>query len=158
MGQKMKTTEKIWNLVSMFVFLILLIFAGILLDNHGINIREIRLLDLLLICIATYRMIRLVVYDRIFKIVRDFMRSFKGSGLGDSLITIMTCPWCAGIWIALFNVPIFYLVPFGDLFIYIMSIAGIATFLQLGSNIAGLAAEGKQMDVREKREKTGFKH
>jgi hypothetical protein len=154
----MKTSEKIWNLVSMFVFIIVLIIIGILLDNHGFDIKEIRLFDLLLICIATYRMIRLVVYDRIFKIVRDLMRSFKGSGLGDSLVTIMTCPWCAGIWIALFNIPIFYLIPFGDLFIYVMSIAGISTFLQLGSNIAGLVAENKQMEVREKRQKTGFKH
>jgi hypothetical protein len=154
----MKTTEKIWNLVSMFVFIIVLIIIGILLDNHGLDIKEIRILDLLLICIATYRMIRLVVYDRIFKIARDLMRSFKGSGLGDSLVTIMTCPWCAGIWIALLNIPIFYLVPFGDLFIYVMSIAGISTFLQLGSNIAGLVAENKQMEVRERREKTGFKH
>ena len=155
---KTSKTEKVWNVLSMVVFVLLLIAAGTLLIEMGIDITRITWGDLILLSIATYRMIRLLVYDRIFKLVRDFIRSFQGTGLGDSLKTIITCPWCAGVWISLFNVAIFYLVPFGQLFIYVMSIAGIATFLQLGSNIAGLVAENKQMDVREKREKTGFKH
>jgi hypothetical protein len=155
---KTSKTEKIWNVLSMVVFVLLLIAAGVLLIQMGIDITRITWGDLILLSIATYRMIRLLVYDRIFKLVRDFIRSFGGTGLGDSLKTIITCPWCAGVWISLFNVAIFYLVPFGQLFIYVMSIAGIATFLQLGSNIAGLVAENKQMEVREKREKTGFKH
>ncbi|MGF1585767.1 MAG: DUF1360 domain-containing protein [Bacteroidales bacterium] len=155
---KTSKTEKVWNILSMVVFVLLLIVAGTLLIELGIDITRITWGDLILLSIATYRMIRLLVYDRIFKLVRDFIRSFEGTGLGDSLKTIITCPWCAGVWISLFNVAIFYLVPFGQLFIYVMSIAGIATFLQLGSNIAGLVAENKQMDVREKREKTGFRH
>jgi hypothetical protein len=155
---KTSKTEKVWNILSMVVFVLLLIAAGTLLIEMGIDITRITWGDLILLSIATYRMIRLLVYDRIFKLVRDFIRSFEGTGLGDSLKTIITCPWCAGVWISLFNVAIFYLVPFGQLFIYVMSIAGIATFLQLGSNIAGLVAENKQMDVREKREKTGFRH
>jgi hypothetical protein len=155
---KTSKTEKVWNVLSMVVFVLLLIAAGVLLIQSGIDITRITWGDLILISIATYRMIRLLVYDRIFKLVRDLIRSFEGTGLGDSLKTIITCPWCAGVWISLFNVAIFYLVPFGQLFIYVMSIAGIATFLQLGSNIAGLVAEEKQIDVREKREKTGFKH
>ena len=154
----MKTSkkEKIWNLISMFVFILLLIVAGMLLTQQGIDIRRIGWTDLIIISIATYRMIRLMVYDRIFKLFRDIIRSFEGTGLGDSLKTIITCPWCAGVWISLFNVAIFYLVPYGQLFIYIMSIAGIATFLQLASNIAGLSAESRQMDVREQRKKTGL--
>lgn len=155
---KTSKTEKVWNVLSMVVFVLLLIAAGTLLIEMGIDITRITWGDLILLSIATYRMIRLLVYDRIFKLVRDFIRSFQGTGLGDSLKTIITCPWCAGVWISLFNVAIFYLVPFGQLFIYVMSIAGIATFLQLGSNIAGLVAENKQIDVREKREKTGFRH
>jgi hypothetical protein len=155
---KTSKTEQVWNVLSMIVFVLLLIAAGILFIRSGIDITRITWGDLILISIATYRMIRLLVYDRIFKLVRDFIRSFEGTGLGDSLKTIITCPWCAGVWISLFNIAIFYLVPFGQLFIYVMSIAGIATFLQLGSNIAGLVAEDKQMEVREKREKTGFKH
>jgi hypothetical protein len=152
---EMSKTERIWNFISMFVFVLLLIGAGTLLHNHGIREDDINLLDLIFLSIATYRMTRLVVYDRIFKLFRDFIRSFSGSGLGDSVKTIVTCPWCAGVWISLFNVAIYYLVPFGQLFIYVMSIAGIATFFQIGVNIMGLVAEERQIDVKEKRNRYG---
>jgi hypothetical protein len=148
-------TERIWNMVSMFVYIILLIGVGFLMQDRETGISELTAFDLLIISIATYRMTRLVVYDRIFKLFRDIFKSFKGTGLGDSLRTIVTCPWCAGVWIALFNVVIFLLVPFGQLFIHVMAIAGVATFLQIGVNILALKAEEKQMDVREKRRLNG---
>lgn len=149
-------TERIWNMVSMIVFVLLLIVLGILLNNKGISIESLSILDLLLICIATYRMTRLMVYDRIFKLVRDIIRSFEGTGLGDSLKAIVTCPWCAGVWISLFNVAIFFLVPYGVLFIYVMAVAGIATIFQLSVNILGMVAEEKQINLKEKRKNTGF--
>ncbi|TVR43548.1 MAG: DUF1360 domain-containing protein [Marinilabiliales bacterium] len=154
---EMSKTERIWNMVSMFVFVLLLIGLGFLMDVRDTGIGNIGILDLVLISLATYRMIRLMVYDRIFKLVRDISRSFEGIGIGDSLRAIITCPWCAGVWIALFNVGIFLLVPYGDLFIYIMAIAGVATLFQLGVNILGIIAEEKQIDLKEKREKTGFR-
>ena len=150
-------TERIWNLVSMFVFVLLFIALGTLLNARGLDAEDVSLLDLLLLSIATYRMTRLMVYDRIFKLLRDIIRSFEGTGIGDSVKAIITCPWCAGVWISLFNVAIFFLVPFGELFIYVMAVAGAATFFQLGVNIMGMLADEKQMDVNEKREQTGFK-
>lgn len=154
---KQTNTERIWNIVSMFVYVLLLIVLGTLLKDRGISISDISIFDLLLICIATYRMTRLMVYDRIFKLFRDISRSFENSGFGASIKTILTCPWCAGVWISLFNVAIFFLVPFGVLFIYVMAIAGLATLFQLSVNILGMTAEEKQIDLKEKREKTGFK-
>ncbi len=149
-------TERIWNIVSMFVFVLLLIALGILLRDRGTVVKDVSIFELLLISIATYRMTRLMVYDRIFKLVRDIFRSFEGTGPGDSLKAIITCPWCAGVWLSLFNVAIFLLVPFGKLFIYVMAIAGVGTFFQLLVNMLGLVAEEKQIDVTEKRDKTGF--
>ncbi len=140
----------------MLVYVLLLIVLGNLLKTRGIGIEDISIFDLLLICIATYRMTRLMVYDRIFKLFRDISRSFENNGFGASIKTILTCPWCAGVWISLFNVAVFLLVPFGELFINIMAIAGVATFFQLGVNILGMKAEEKQMDIKEKKEKTGF--
>ena len=153
---KQSNTERIWNVVSMFVYVLLLIALGTLLKDRGTGIEDIRITDLVLICIATYRMTRLMVYDRIFKLFRDIARDFQDNGFGASIRTILTCPWCAGVWLSLFNVAIFFLVPFGKLFIYIMAIAGVAIFLQLGANILAMTADEKQMDVKEKRERTGF--
>ncbi len=148
--------ERIWNIVSMFVFVLLLIALGTLLNSKGFDIKQVTLFELTLVSLATYRMIRLMVYDRIFKLIRDIIKSFKGTGPGDSLKAIITCPWCAGVWISLFNVAVFLILPFGELFIYIMAIAGVATFFQISVNILGLIADEKQMDVKEKRKKTGI--
>ncbi len=153
---EMSKTERIWNMVSMFVFVLLLIVLGLLLNDRDTGIGSISVFDLLVISIATYRMTRLMVYDRIFKLVRDIIRSFEGTGIGDSMKAIITCPWCAGVWISLFNVAIFLLVPYGQLFIYIMGIAGVATFFQLGVNILGMIAEEKQISLKQKREDSGF--
>ncbi len=154
---KQAKTERIWNIVSMFVYVLLLIVLGTLLKDRGISMNDISIFELLLICIATYRMTRLMVYDRIFKLFRDISRSIENSGFGASIKTILTCPWCAGVWISLFNVGIFFLVPFGELFIYVMAIAGLATLFQLSVNILGMTAEEKQIDLKKKREKSGFK-
>ncbi len=144
-------SEKLWNIVSMFVFLI--VFSGVAYIFHikSIDIRDIGIFDFAVISLATYRMTRLVVYDRLLKLFRDIIKSLSGTGFGDSLKSIITCPWCAGVWISLFNVFIFFVVPYGNMFLYIMAIAGIATFLQLLVNITGLTAEGKQIDVKKKR-------
>ncbi len=153
---EMSKTERIWNMVSMFVFVLLLIALGFLLEERETGIGSVSIFDLLVISIATYRMTRLMVYDRIFKLVRDIIRSFSGTGIGDSLKAIITCPWCAGVWISLFNVAIFLLVPFGDLFIYVMAIAGVGTFLQIGVNILAMIADGKQIELKQKKDETGF--
>ncbi|MFW5792758.1 MAG: DUF1360 domain-containing protein [Bacteroidota bacterium] len=147
-------SEKIWNIVSMFVFTLLFIAIAYVFHKQEINIKETSIIDFILISIATYRMTRLIVYDRLFKLFRDVIRSFEGTGIGDSVKAIVTCPWCAGVWLSLFNVAIFFLIPYGYMFIYVMSIAGIATYLQLGVNILGLTADEKQMRVREMRKKT----
>jgi hypothetical protein len=63
---------------------------------------------------------------------------------------IITCPWCAGVWVALIIVAIFFLVPFGELFIILLSISGIASFIVILVNYVGLSTEEKQFDMKEK--------
>jgi hypothetical protein len=155
---KITTAEKIWNLISSFVFVLLIIGVGILFDRNGIVLEEISILQLIILMLATYRLTRIIVYDRVLKVFRDFIRSLEGSGIGDSLKAIITCPWCAGVWVALFVVVCYFFIPYGNVFVYIMAISGVATYIQLTINYVGLAAEEKQINVIKKREETDFKH
>jgi hypothetical protein len=155
---KITSAEKIWNLISSFVFVLLIIGVGILFDREGIVLEEISILQLIILMLATYRLTRIFVYDRVLKVFRDFIRSLEGSGIGDSLKAIITCPWCAGVWVALFVVVCYFFVPYGNVFVYIMAISGVATYIQITINFVGLAAEEKQMNVMKRREETGFKH
>lgn len=155
---KITTAEKIWNFLSSVIFVLLLVVIGFLLERKGIALEDIGVLKLVILMIATFRLTRIIVYDRVFKVFRDFIKSFEGSGIGDSMKAIITCPFCAGVWVALFVVTCYFLIPYGDFFVYIMAISGVGTYIQLTINYIGLAADEKQMDVIKKREETGFKH
>lgn len=155
---KITTAEKIWNLLSSIVFVLLIVVVGFLLDKKGVALEDISVLSLVILMIATFRLTRIIVYDRVFKVFRDFIRSFEGSGIGDSMKAIITCPFCAGVWVALFVVACYFLIPYGNFFVYVMAISGAGTYIQLTINYIGLAADEKQMDVIKKREETGFKH
>lgn len=155
---KITTAEKIWNLISSLVFVLLIIGVGILLERKGIVLEEISVFKLVILILATYRLTRIIVYDRVLKVFRDFIKSFAGTGLGDSMKAIITCPWCAGVWVALFVVISYFFIPYGNVFVYIMAISGAATYIQITINYVGLTADEKQMDVMKKREETGFKH
>jgi len=155
---KITTAEKTWNLLSSIIFVLLIVVVGFLINQKGIILEDISVLTLIILMIATFRLTRIIVYDRVFKVFRDIIRSFEGSGIGDSMKAIITCPFCAGVWVALFVVACYFLIPFGDFFVYIMAIAGVGTYIQLTINYIGLAADEKQMDLIKKREETGFKH
>ncbi len=160
---KPTNAEKWWNMVSTLVFVLLVIIAGKLFEGAEVDFREISAFELFIIILATYRVTRMLVYDRVFKLIRDLIRKMEGKGFGDSLKAIVTCPWCAGVWLALFNTSIYYLVPYGDLFVTLMAVAGVATFLQLSINVIGLKADEKQIDLKRKQDnesgkdqKTGY--
>jgi hypothetical protein len=155
---KISPAVKFWNFVSSIVFVLLLVGTGFLLGKEGIEIEDMSVFNLVVLMLATYRLTRIIVYDKVFKMFRDFIKSFQGTGLGDSIKTIITCPWCAGVWVALFVIGVWFLVPYGTLFVFIMAISGVATYIQMTVNYIGLAAEEKQMTVIKKREETGFRH
>lgn len=155
---KITNAEKIWNFISSLVFAFFVVVVGILLGRKGVILEEISILNLVIMMLATYRLTRIIVYDRVFKVFRDFIKSFEGTGIGDSMKAIITCPWCAGVWVALYVVFVFFLIPYGDFFVYIMAISGVATYIQISINYIGLASEEKQKIVMEKREETEFKH
>ena len=73
-------------------------------------------IDLLLLCLATFRVTELFVYDRITRFIRDpFVKREKiikedgteeekvkpaGHGFKRMMGELMICPWCIGIWIS----------------------------------------------------------
>ncbi len=155
---KSPKTEKIWNFLSSVLYIVLIVVVGYIFKQEGIRIEKMDFLTLLILMLATYRLTRIIVYDKVMKIFRDLIKSIEGTGIGNSMRTIVTCPWCAGVWVALFVVVVFFLIPFGEIFIYIMAISGVGTFVQLVVNYVGLLAEDKQMDVLKKKNETDYRH
>lgn len=133
-----------WNFWSAFAFFGLVVLMGFLLQKKGVDIREITLKEATVIILATYRMTRILVFEKIFKYLRDVLKRKEDYYLIGTLSSIITCPWCLGVWVTLAIIVFYYLVPYGDLLVYVLALAGIASLVILLSNLLHMATEGKQ--------------
>ena len=141
--------DKSWNFLATIFFVLCLIGLGFYLRSQEIKLQDASLLDLFIMSLATYRLTRILVFDKIFKLFRDFIRSRSGWKVFYVIKEIITCPWCAGVWVAMTIVILYYFVPFGKLFIYILAISGVASFFVILVNNIGLSTEEKQQRVKE---------
>ncbi|MCP3026658.1 DUF1360 domain-containing protein [Halobacillus sp. A5] len=91
----------------------------------------VNLMELILIVFASFRMTRLVVYDVIFEPLRrpfftietkDGEQWLEPKGIIGELIS---CQWCVGVWSSLFVVYLHFFVPYSELFILVMAVAGL---------------------------------
>lgn len=130
--------EKAINFVSIFIFLIFLIVSIFLFELKGFIFSDISLLDSVLIILATYRISRMVVYEKVFSFFRYLIKGRIKNGFFNSINNLITCPWCTSVWIGLFLFDIYYMVPYGRYFIYLMVISSIASPLILLSNYLSL--------------------
>lgn len=104
-------------------------------------------LEFILLSIATFRLTRLFVYDKITQFLRNpFIHEYeemledgtietyieiKGTGLRRFLGELLSCYWCTGVWCAAIIYAGYLTLP--DYFspiIIILSIAGCASFLE----------------------------
>lgn len=138
------STENAWNFASLFLFFTLVTVTGYFMDLNGHDITQTSTTDLIILALAIYRVTRVVVFEKIFKYFRDFVKANNNPYFMRTLTSIITCPWCAGVWIALIMVIFFFLIPFGQLLIYLMALSGVASFLVMLSNYVGLSVYEKE--------------
>lgn len=130
-----------------------LFFAGLVvfgvwyLSTTGAFYRNIGLGDVLLMSLAVWRLTRLFVYDAITKFIRDWFVGAPSETLRGSLFTLLTCPWCAGLWFGATVVFFYFLTPYAWPVVLILAISAIGSFLQILSNLVGWSAEAKKRQV-----------
>ncbi|MBN1157911.1 MAG: DUF1360 domain-containing protein [Bacteroidales bacterium] len=139
-----KPKQNAWNFASLFVYFILLILSGFLIEKKGIDITETSFKDLVIIMLAAYRMTRIVVFEKIFKFFRDFIRTKEKFAVLNTIKFIVTCPWCMGVWMSLIAVLLFFVIPYGKIIVYIMAIAGMASLIIMLANLMVLTVYEKQ--------------
>jgi hypothetical protein len=142
-------TEKFWNLLFTFSFLAVIILLGnYLYDNHY-DIGMFKLQDFIIVTLAAYRMTRLLVYDKVLDFIRDVIIKNKSeSGFFQSTRYFLTCPWCAGLWMTFFVIVLYLFIPFGKLFVYILAIAGVASFLHVVITLLGWVSEERKFYIK----------
>jgi Protein of unknown function (DUF1360) len=136
-----------WNIIYA-LFFVYLVLAGMnwLLEN-GLVYRTIPLFDFFLMAFAIFRLVRLFSYDVITKFLRDALTKAPAHSFFGTMSTLISCPWCTGLWFAFFVVFFYFATPLAWPIILILALAGIASLFQVLANLIGWHAEGKKRDV-----------
>jgi hypothetical protein len=155
------TDQYFWNVVFLVFFFGLIFMAVVILESETIKpYDELALIDFALITLASFRVIRLVVYDKIFAFFREQfydVTEYKGSvifvkpesGPRRTLADLLSCPWCFGVW-ATAMVSFFYLLtPYAFFPILLLALSAIASLAQIFANLIGWKAEQAKLDVEK---------
>lgn len=160
--------QNFWNILYSLFFIA--VATGMIWSLHIANgslPTSIPLFDLVLIILATFRLTRLFVYDKITRFLRDmfyhreeeytqegvtyYRKTERTFGPLRTAYELLVCPWCFSIWAALFVSYAYFLKK--DIFwlpIFILAVSGVATAIQILVNMIGWTAENKKLEADQK--------
>ncbi len=153
------TDQYFWNILFSGFFLALLTTGIIILEgNPETALHDLSLFEFIILSLATFRLTRLMVYDKITAFFREQFYDAKvlktsvvlekpKSGPRRTLAALMSCPWCFGMWAAATVVFLYELTPYAYYPILMLAIASLGTLMQLAANMIGWKAEQLKKDV-----------
>ncbi len=153
------TDQYFWNVAFLLFFLCLVFMASVILDGEAYKpYADLTLLDYTLISLASFRIIRAVIYDKIFAFFREQFydaTEYKGkvvltkpeAGPRRTLADLLSCPWCFGVWSAAMVTFFYLLTPYAFYPTLFLALSAVASFLQILSNLIGWKAEQAKLDV-----------
>ena len=97
--------------------------------------------DAIMMTFATFRITRLIVYDRITLWFRELFVDRK-SAFMTVVADLLHCPWCIGVWSALAVVFFYFIFTWAWSVIFFLALAGAGSLLQVIANGIGWRAEG----------------
>ncbi len=150
MNTQLPQDQKGWNIAAMFAFVIItaLCFSIVYGGFGRRTLMAFGAFDIAILALATFRVIRLITYDKIFAPIRDFfMDEQDGSlvkpagGLRRLMAELIECMWCTGLWGALLVITLYGASSFGYYFVIVLAISAAGSFLQNVSRAVAKHAE-----------------
>lgn len=161
-----KNDQHFWNFAFSVLYAVLLGLA--IYDIYGRTggyVLHFSTLDLIVIPLAVFRIVRLFTYDKILQFFRDFFKKRKEVKGSDGVIYVeympyargpmrtmselLACPWCTGVWAALAVVYLYFAVPWFWLALFVLAVAAVASLLQVVANSIGWRAETAKREYEE---------
>ena len=141
-SKQQETTAKI-ILSVLFMGILGLLAYWVEIKVGWIKLLELSVVDILLISVATFRLGRMIAFDRIMdplrapftKVVDDNSGDGKtavprGAGFRQALGQLIVCPTCVGTWVAALLVAFMLVYPAGTrIFLYATAAVGLAEIL-----------------------------
>lgn len=142
-------------LIAIFLGGFALFIGGMMIFGPGLNVFKLSAMDLTLLAFSTYRLGRLIAYDRVMEPFRKFFTNTvpdvtgagesvdpKGEGFQQAIGQLMCCPICAGTWVAALLTYSLYLFP-GPAHIFLTMTAAIGGAELLGAMTEALSWSGQ---------------
>jgi hypothetical protein len=126
----MDRNQNFWHNFFSALFLVLVGLATMYFNLLGHLPNKISVFDFVILSLATFRLIRLFVYDSVTSHVREYLGRYE-HGPRKELSMLINCPWCVGIWMAFFTSFIYFLTPLSWYFILLLALAGVGSALQV---------------------------
>lgn len=142
-------SEYFWNFIYTIIFLGLIIILGNFLWQQKLFITQLGVFDFIIISLASYRLTRLLIYDKVLNFVRDkIVKSESEKGWIVSSRYFLTCPWCAGVWMSLFITSLYLYHDLGKFLAYILAVSGVASFIHISITLLGWIAEERKHHLK----------
>jgi hypothetical protein len=138
-----------WNIVLTFFFVVLVCGGVWYLSITGAFYHRIGFGDVVLMSLAVWRLTRLFNYDAITQFIRDWFVGARPETLRGTIHTLITCPWCTGLWFGATVVFFYFATPYAWPIALILAISAIGSFLQILSNAVGWNAEYKKIQTQQ---------
>ena len=148
------TDQYFWNFVFSLFFIGMVVMGVIILDTEGyMSYQELETFDIVIISLATFRMMRLFIYDNVTRFFREQFYDAQVTKAGKvtlhkpptgprrTIADLLTCPWCFRLWSAATITFLYLLTPIAYFPILVFAIAAIATFLQNLSRLISAKAD-----------------
>ena len=132
---------KVWNFLLSVFFVVVL--AAALLEMKEVRggfLVSVPPFDAIMMTFATFRITRLIVYDRITLWFRELFIG-RTSAFRTVAAGLLHCPWCIGVWSALIVVFCYFVFPWAWSVILFLALAGAGSLLQVIANGIGWRAE-----------------
>lgn len=155
-----------WNFVLSIFFALLVVVAlwEVFGETHTFP-HAVPLFDALLMMLASFRVTRLVVYDKIMRWFRELFVQKKvfekagvewvelvpyKNGFFATVHDLLGCPWCIGFWSAIIITFSYFMFSWAWFIILFLALAGGGSLVQLIANLVGWKAENLKQDSHEK--------
>lgn len=154
------TNQNYWNFAYTMVFLgVVVVLVYILAKTKGLP-QSIDIFDFFILVFATFRIIRLFVYDKITKWFRDLflnvapdgktlVKPLRGPRL--TMYELLDCPWCLGIWAGTTAVFAYFLFSWSWVVLLALAVSGVASFIQITANAIGWNAEHAKFEAQTRK-------
>lgn len=133
--------QHFWSTVALLIYAAAFAACiGIIIRVGDLDVTSLGFFDLAVLGLASFRLVHLLTFDKIFDMVREAFMDREGARLKNAehgwrrlMCVFMQCIWCTGMWSGLIAVTIYCLGPWGRLTVLVVAVAGLGSVLQVGS-------------------------